>query len=297
MVAEQIQEGIDKENNFETEQVRVSNDKKMEIKQMQEGSSKNNNAETGQTPESNGKANEAKTEQIQDSTDSEMEEGTEQIQEENQKEIEEKIEKNDFLKLVAVISMLIDHIGYAFFPQQILFRVIGRLAFPIFAFSIVNGYRYTRSFSKYSRRLLIFALIAQVPFMLFTRSTELNVLFTLLLALHTLAMFEKRSFFMAFLFMSIATLVPMDYGIYGIGFVLLLHYTRKQKANFYLSPMLFTLFYGLYRGSFLQIFCLFSLPLMRKRTWRYKIVLPKYFFYIFYPLHMLLIDIIRALVS
>ena len=60
------------------------------------------------------------------------------------------------LKLIAVITMTIDHIGLAFFPQQMLFRVIGRLAFPIYAYMIAEGCRYTRSMGKYLRGIILY---------------------------------------------------------------------------------------------------------------------------------------------
>lgn len=72
----------------------------------------------------------------------------------------------DFLKLIAVVSMLIDHIGSAFFPQYPVFRWIGRLAFPIFAYCLTVGLLYTRNIKRYLVRLGVFALISQ-PFYIF----------------------------------------------------------------------------------------------------------------------------------
>ncbi|MBR6407084.1 MAG: hypothetical protein IKS19_00620 [Clostridia bacterium] len=92
------------------------------------------------------------------------------------------------MKIVAVISMLTDHIGYIFFPREMVFRVIGRIAFPIYAFLIAEGFGHTKSRIKYAARLGLFALISEIPFDLafckawFDPSSQ-NVFISLLLGL------------------------------------------------------------------------------------------------------------------
>ncbi len=89
------------------------------------------------------------------------------------------------LKIIACVAMLIDHIGYLW--GILVFRAVGRIAFPIFLYFIYNGYRHTHSKGRYALRLGLFALISQVPFSLMIRNTWLtangNVFFALLLAL------------------------------------------------------------------------------------------------------------------
>lgn len=72
------------------------------------------------------------------------------------------------LKLIAITTMLIDHIGAVLIPQNsqwyLVFRMIGRLAFPIFVFLIVEGFYHTKDIKKYLKRLGIFALISEIPF-------------------------------------------------------------------------------------------------------------------------------------
>ena len=103
-------------------------------------------------------------------------------------ELEAKIKSNldtNFLKLIAASTMLIDHIGYIFFPNIIWLRIIGRISFPLFAYCIVVGFLYTRDIIKYSMRLGIFGIISQPFYVLaFDLSwSELNIFPSLLMGL------------------------------------------------------------------------------------------------------------------
>ena len=70
------------------------------------------------------------------------------------------------LKIIALITMIIDHIGLVFFPEMVIFRIIGRMAFPIFAFFIAEGWYYTKNKKKYVLLLFVFMIISWVPFCL-----------------------------------------------------------------------------------------------------------------------------------
>ena len=89
------------------------------------------------------------------------------------------------LKIIACVTMVLDHIGYTWGIDWL--RLVGRLAFPIFAYLIYNGYRHTSSKWKYALRLALFAITSQIPFSLFCYGTlwhhKGNVFFTLLAAL------------------------------------------------------------------------------------------------------------------
>lgn len=87
------------------------------------------------------------------------------------------------LKLIALVTMIIDHVGAIFFPQFIWLRYIGRLSMPIYAFLLVQGYMHTRNFNRYALRMGIFALLSEVPYDLLFQGTWLefqrqNILFT-----------------------------------------------------------------------------------------------------------------------
>ena len=108
------------------------------------------------------------------------------------------------LKLIAVISMLFDHTGYLIFGKASFFNYIGRLAFPIFAFQIAEGYTHTKNLKKYILRLFVFALISQIPFQIFSKiffdRFLINVLFTLLFGLMGIIIYDKYNKFLGILF-------------------------------------------------------------------------------------------------
>ena len=97
----------------------------------------------------------------------------------------QKSRRNDLLKIVALLTMLIDHVGYLYFPEEMIFRTIGRIAFPIFAYQVAIGFQKTSNRSRYALRLFVFALISQVPYFWFNPTLTfdwegLNIMFTLL---------------------------------------------------------------------------------------------------------------------
>lgn len=100
------------------------------------------------------------------------------------------------LKIIAVFSMCFDHFGYLFSAGNFSFcNLIGRFAFPIFAFQISEGYTHTRDLKKYFWRLFLFAIISQIPFNLFDYAfgfdLSLNIFFTLLLGLTAICAYDK----------------------------------------------------------------------------------------------------------
>lgn len=90
------------------------------------------------------------------------------------------------LKLLAVVTMLIDHMGFTLFPHAVWMRAVGRLAFPIFCFLIAEGCAHTHDKKRYAGRLLLFAVLSELPFNLMCSGQWLswnyqNVLWTLLI--------------------------------------------------------------------------------------------------------------------
>ncbi len=219
------------------------------------------------------------------------------------------------LKIIACVTMFIDHIGYAIFDGQASwFNYIGRLAFPIFAFQISEGYIHTRNIKKYLTRLLLFALISQIPFMLFdsiiTDSFNLNVIFTLLFGLLTIICYDKYHKFvgvcLAFALGIIAQVLNFDYGFYGVCITFLFYVFNSNKLLLSFSFIIATITrYSLLVLKYLDYgslgirtaFC-YYLPYAICTIASIIIILlynkkkgpnTRYLLYLFYPLHMLFV--------
>lgn len=234
------------------------------------------------------------------------------------------------LKLIAVISMLLDHTGLALLYNGVLYaetqmefdallgtpqganwyfvyrimRFAGRLAFPIFCFLIVEGFLHTKDRKKYAFRLFLFALISEIPFDLVVSGTiwspeQQNVYFTLLTGLAVLTGYEyfdgrywlqmavtAAGFFGAFILRS-------DYDAVGVAMILVLYLFRNDKKKQLLT--------GAALG-FLESFgpvglggaALAFIPLGKYNGQRGRRNL-KYFFYWFYPVHLLLLFLVSGL--
>lgn len=210
------------------------------------------------------------------------------------------------LKIIAIITMFIDHIGYAIFGHFSFFNYIGRIAFPIFAFQISEGYIHTKNLKKYSFRLFIFALISQIPFMLFHSiiSTDfyLNIFFTLLLGLACIYIYDKSKYkFIAILFSIVVALIAefshCDYGFYGVAIILLFYIFKSNITKASIAFILATTIkyiipiikYGFYYQYLYLLICTL-IPIIFISLYNGKKGKDtKYLLYLFYPVHLLLI--------
>lgn len=141
-----------------------------------------------------------------------------------------------WLKILGIVTMTIDHIGMVFFPDQIAWRLVGRLALPIFLFGIVEGNRHTSSHGKYITRLLICGIISQPIFSAVADTTMLNICFSLALALGMLYWLDRVKgdlgrTMIVIATMMVAWLFNVDYGIYGVLFTLVL-WIASQSSLF-----------------------------------------------------------------
>lgn len=235
------------------------------------------------------------------------------------------------LKIIAILTMTIDHIGAILgaegyggilsYDTYMILRTIGRLAFPIFCYLIVEGYFHTRSAKKYSIRLFVFALISQLPFNLaikgdISKFYTLNIFFTLLLGLiliwiidtlikkiHLSESKPHQSELLPYIFATIAifyavdNFVPIDYGVYGLLLILVFYFFRAKEETLenpdagtkavlmqFIAMGIITFLFS----SGIQIYSLFALiPIAMHNHKKGKGL--KYFFYMYYPLHLLII--------
>lgn len=216
------------------------------------------------------------------------------------------------LKIIAIITMFIDHIGYVIFNQFSYFNYIGRISFPIFAFQISEGYIHTKDIKKYMLRLFIFAIISQIPFMLFhsliASGFYLNIFFTLLLGLISIYIYDKSNnklfgLLFAVIIAFFANFIHCDYGFYGIS-IIFIFYLFKDNMLYcalcfiiatsirYLIPIIT---YGIYIQYIISL-CATIIPIIFISLYNGKKGKDtKYLLYLFYPVHLLLIYCIHLL--
>ena len=227
------------------------------------------------------------------------------------------------LKLMAMAFMLLDHMWATVLPGAQWCTMIGRLAFPIFAFQIVEGFYETHDRKKYLQRLLVFALISEIPFNLMMGGSwfyplHQNVMFTFLLALLLMSWMEKyRGCTWKFILVSVCSfllanvlglLTFVDYYHYGVMMVLLFYWTRGVKFGWIIQllGMLYindamaglVVTVNLFGQSFelaeqmLAVLALIPIWMYNGRQGYHSKPL-QYACYAFYPVHMLILYLIQ----
>jgi hypothetical protein len=215
------------------------------------------------------------------------------------------------LKLIAIIAMLIDHIAAIFVSNDtilwLVMRSIGRLAFPIFVFLIVEGFHHTKDVKKYLIRLGTFALISEIPFDLafFGKVLEFshqNVFFTLFLGLSAITLmsmvekkFQKQIFVsnlleavITIVFCALAILLKTDYHYAGILLIVAFYLFRGSKAIITLALLIVTI---TILGNINYLATLAIIPIAFYNGKKGKNI--KYVFYIFYPAHLLILALLK----
>lgn len=220
------------------------------------------------------------------------------------------------LKLIAICTMLIDHMGYTLFPGVMWLRCVGRVAFPIFCFLIAEGCVYTHDRKKYALRLLVFALLSEIPFNLMNSGMiwdpyDQNVLWTLLLGALVCWLMDwalKKCTPLSFVLTGAAMVAAYwlleafrtDYG--GWGMLLVAAFYGVHRAPSGAVVKMIAQAFGLaffslgVMGGYLSIelWSLVSLaPIWLyngQRGFSHKAV--QYGFYAFYPVHILILSLI-----
>lgn len=221
------------------------------------------------------------------------------------------------LKVIAIVVMLIDHGAYillsyyppgltplfyigetAYTPYRIC-RDIGRIAFPIFCFLLLEGFAHTRDRKKYGRNLLIFAFLSELPWNFMFSNTwqyeKQNVFFTLFLgylAFCALEHFQNErtsQLFALLALLAVSFVLNADYGWKGYVFLLIMYLLRYEKA-----PQAIV---GSCWLSYEWKACFAFLPINMYNGQRGFIrgKAAKYFFYVFYPLHITILVILRQI--
>lgn len=220
------------------------------------------------------------------------------------------------LKTIACLAMLLDHIA-GYMPRtfmnmnetlfmlgdhvinlHVIMRAIGRIAFPIFAFLITEGFEHTRDRKRYGLNLLAFALISEIPWNLVHSGTlfyyKQNVFFNLFLGYTGLCAIEyfkgnRKSMAISLVLLLITSyILKADFGVFGFGYILLLYLIKSQKilmAIISCCVLPSRLIGGM---AFIPILMYNGERGFAKARWT------KYAFYLFYPLHLFLIFSVRS---
>ena len=213
-------------------------------------------------------------------------------------------QQSNYIKIIAMTAMLIDHIGVIIFPQYTIFRIIGRIAFPLFAYQIGIGFSNTRSAKRYLLRLFLFGAAVQLfygiaaPF-IDENPLNLNIFFTLSLGVAAILCYEKKRYALLLciiVFPMAAALVNVtfDYGSYGVLLILGMYATRDSFRKMALYTVLLTVAVCFVWDYFTQLYCVAALLFIAKPL-ALKARIHSSVFYIFYPLHLAVLYLINAL--
>lgn len=208
------------------------------------------------------------------------------------------------MQLLAMLTMLIDHVGKAFFPDQIEWQVIGRIAFPIYAYCIVMGYRHTKNLKNYLFRLFLIALVSQLPYMLVFSTLGLNVVGSLLIALMVLVALDRfKGFFQALAIVGMAGLMlealSFSYGIYGLLLVLVYRYSGKNVLIFlhFFLNIIFMYLNGWIIGMYNIIPTILIVYFPLFYDFIEKIRIPRWLWRSFYPVHLTILALLLLISS
>lgn len=230
------------------------------------------------------------------------------------------------IKLIAAASMLLDHTGMILFPDVLWLRIVGRLAFPLYALCIAEGFRHTRNRVKYFLRIFVLGAVCQVVYFFVSADPYLGILITFSLSILLLFLTDallctcqkqknpicslwERLFkhtlprpaavtLCALLFGGalagiwlLSRAITIDYGMTGVLFPVLVYLGYSSRRTKLLGPylgiaMLSCNFEGAPTPRIWSLLALIPITLYNGKPGKYKL---KYFFYIFYPAHLVVL--------
>jgi hypothetical protein len=214
----------------------------------------------------------------------------------------------EILKIIAIITMTVDHVGAILYPDLIVLRIIGRIAFPLFAYLITLGIESTKKPGRYLITLFSFALVSQIPYSLafeIQPFEQLNILFPLFLSAIALYSFNKRRMPVFVVILSLAILFSFLLNMEGTFYTILTVCCMKLLRHKLELGILALVAVNLSVTPTTQILSLLALPLilLHVQNWlkmetripenSLNYLLRKYAFYTYYPLHLTLLYMIN----
>ena len=211
------------------------------------------------------------------------------------------------LKLLALLLMTVDHIGLFLFPEHLVFRLIGRLAMPIFAWMVAEGCLYTKNRLRYLLTMLGFGLICQVVYLVFMESLNQCIFITFsmsILIVYAMDYASKKKSFFSLCVMGVAfgavtyichflpgalagTDFSIDYGMIGVFLPVMIYLGKNKEQKLMAAAMglaMLSMRYGFWQWP-----SLLAVPLLALYNGQRGKRKMKYLFYIYYPLHLVAI--------
>ncbi|MBF4695329.1 TraX family protein [Fusibacter ferrireducens] len=206
------------------------------------------------------------------------------------------------LKCIAIVAMVMDHIGAELLNDFYLLRIVGRLTLPIMAYFIAIGYEKTHDLKRYVGRLLFWGVLSIVPYAYYFESDYQNVLFTLAVGLVLLWALDQIKaadiqWVLIFMVCIAVTVFQFDSFFLAIGMILIFRYYRDHSTKLYFS---FTFLLGFYQALLLYLYkdwsqphlwiqnaSILALPLLHRYNGTRSAF--KFGFYTFYPLHLIVL--------
>ena len=216
------------------------------------------------------------------------------------------------LKTFALIAMTCDHVGKQLFPRLEFLQIIGRLAFPIYAYLIAEGCRHTKDRNGYLRRMAGLAAVCQIVYFLAEGSLYMSVLVTFSISIILIYLLDdaiqERSpirlltagaALVTALFLCAFLRIPgsdygIDYGFIGVMLPVLTYLGNGKTQKLLLTAVCQLLLAGSFGG--IQWYCLLSLPLLALYNGQRGKPGIKNFFYIYYPAHLVIIYLLSFLI-
>ena len=222
---------------------------------------------------------------------------------------------SSILKIIAIISMTIDHMGVILiYPKinlmpdeakklyylYIATRIIGRIAFPIFAFLIAEGALKTANIKKYLSRLLLFALISEIPYDIATNGRifdmgSQNIFWTLAAGLGIIMLIKNKKYTgrLKAIILSVSLCVVSSFLSFSLGGIMLIlsFYIFRYDEKRLIPSVFISTFIMTMTSSLLQLFSLLAGPFIYLYNGKRGGV-NKYLFYAYYPLHLLVLFLI-----
>lgn len=218
---------------------------------------------------------------------------------------------NNQLKLIAMLAMTVDHIGYILFPRVMWMRMVGRLAFPIFAYMIAEGCAYTKNINKYLVTMGLMALASQVVDFAVTKSLYMNIMITFTMSISLIILVKNATkqrktlwwilfglgVAAAFVITQVGPRVVegfgVDYDFIGVILPVCVYLAKNKWTKLGVCTLCLCLLpIGTWWGQWLALLAIPLLALYNNTRGKWRI---KWLFYFYYPLHLAVLWLIAIL--